>query len=225
MLSSACGNVISRKYEYEEELFLALDGSARLYVNASVPALVALRGADLPVDSTARLDRQRVRDFFEHPASHVVNVTTSRRDNRRYVHVRLDVPDVRKLADAPAFQWSAYGMTSREGLYEYTQIVRAVAGKDVGHVGWTGRELVAFRLHLPSKVPFHNSPSRTIERGNIIIWEQPLADRLTGVPVDIDVRMETSSILTRTLTLFVLMAVAVALTFAAAIWFVRRQES
>ncbi len=81
---------------------------------------------------------------------------------------------------------------------------------------------MAFRLHLPSKVPFHNSPSRTIERGNIIIWEQPLADRLKGVPVDIDVRMETSSILIRTLTLFGLMAVAVVLTFIAAIWWVKR---
>ncbi len=144
MLSSACGNVISRKYEYEEELFLALDGSATLYVNASVPALVALRGADLPVDSSARLDRQRVRDFFNHPAAHVVNVTTSRRDNRRYVHVRLDVPDVRKLADAPAFPWSAYGMTTRDGLYEYTQAVQAAAGKDVGDVGWTGRRARGF---------------------------------------------------------------------------------
>ena len=34
-------------YEYEEELYLGLDGSATLNVNASVPALVALRGVDL----------------------------------------------------------------------------------------------------------------------------------------------------------------------------------
>ena len=31
-----------KAYEYEEEMYLALDGSARLNVNASVPALVAL---------------------------------------------------------------------------------------------------------------------------------------------------------------------------------------
>ena len=222
MVSSACGNLTSRKYEYEEEIFLALDGSATVYINASVPALVALRGAALPVDPSARLDRQIVRDFFEGPVSHVVNVSTSRRDNRRYVHVRLDVADIRTLGQAPPFAWSVYALDSRDGLYEYTQrLGQSGQGGQVGDVGWTGRELVAVRLHLPSKVPFHNSPSRTIERGNIIVWEQPLADRLKGVPIDIVVRMETASILVRTLTLFGLMMVAVAVTFAVGIWYVK----
>ena len=54
------------------------------------------------------------------------------------------------------------------------------AGKDVGNVGWTGRELVAFRLHLPSKITYHTTRQR---RGNILVWEQPLADRLRGVPL------------------------------------------
>ena len=57
LLSLACANVVARKYEYEEEVFLALDGSATVYVNASVPALVALRGFALPLDPNARLDR------------------------------------------------------------------------------------------------------------------------------------------------------------------------
>ena len=77
-----------------------------------------------------------------------------------------------------------------------------VSRRDVGNVGWSGDELVAFRLHLPSRVPFHNPPSHEIERGNIIAWEQPLAARLKGEPVDIEVHMETESILVRTLTLF-----------------------
>ena len=89
--------------------------------------------------------------------------------------------------------------------------------------GWTGRELVAFKLHLPSRVTFHNAPSRSIERGNIIVWEQPLADRLKGVPVDIQVRMEPQSILFRTLSLFGLMMLLVAATFAGFIWMLRRR--
>ena len=57
LLLSACSvNPLSRKYEYEEEIS-RLDGSATVYVNASVPALVALRGVDLPLDPSARLDR------------------------------------------------------------------------------------------------------------------------------------------------------------------------
>src|SRR6478752_850056 len=77
LASIACGNVIARKYEYEEEIFLGLDGSATVYVNASVPALVALRGVNLSVDSRARLDRQTVKDFYESPVTHVASVTTS----------------------------------------------------------------------------------------------------------------------------------------------------
>ena len=90
LASIACGNVIARKYEYEEEIFLALDGSATVYVNASVPALVALRGVALPLDPRARLDRLVVRDLYETPVSHVASVTTSRREGRRYVHLRID---------------------------------------------------------------------------------------------------------------------------------------
>src|SRR5512134_907636 len=58
------GGVFKPQYEYEEELYLSLDGSATLNVNASVASLVALRGADLPVDPKARLDRAQVRALF-----------------------------------------------------------------------------------------------------------------------------------------------------------------
>ena len=71
LLSLACANVIARKYEYEEEVFLDLDGSATVYVNASVPALVALRGFKLPLDPNARLDRMLVRDLYTTPATTV----------------------------------------------------------------------------------------------------------------------------------------------------------
>lgn len=225
LLSAACGSVIARKYEYEEEIFLALDGSASVYVNASVPALVALRGAALPVDPSARLDRQVVREFYSSPVTQVANVNTSRREGRRYVHLRINVDDIRKLGEAAPFAWSQYQFQEKDGRYEYVQTVQAAAGKDVGNVGWEGNELVAFRIHLPSKVEFHNSPSRTIERGNIIVWEQPLAERQKGTPVELNVRMETESILFRTLALFGLMMVAAALTFAAAIWFVKTRKT
>lgn len=225
LLSAACSNVISRKYEYEEEIFLALDGSASVYVNASVPALVALRGAGLPVDPAARLDRQVVRDLYTSPVTQVANVNTSRRDGRRYVHLRINVADIRKLNEAAPFAWSHYRYQDKDGLFEYGQTVQAPAGKDVGNVGWEGNELVAFRLHLPSKVEFHNSPSRIIERGNIIVWEQPLAERRKGTPLDLTVRMQTESILFRTLALFGVMMAVVAVTFAAAIWFVKTRKT
>lgn len=222
LLLVACGaNPLSRKYEYEEEIYVNLDGSATIYVNAAVPALVALRGADLPLDPSARLDRQDVRGLFDSPVAHVANVSTSRRDGRRYVHVRLAADDIRRLGEAPMFAWSRYRFDTSGDSAEYSQVVGAAAGRDVGDVGWSGRELVAFRLHLPSRVTFHNSPSKEIRRGNIIVWEQPLADRRQGTPIAIDVRMDSESILVNTLLLFGGMIVLVAITFVVFIWFIR----
>ena len=90
-------------------------------------------------------------------------------------------------------------------------------------MGWSGDEIVAFRLHLPSRVPFHNSPSREIQRGNIVVWEQKLTDRRAGVPIDIEVRMEPESILIRTLTLFGITVLLAGATFAVAIWWTVRR--
>jgi hypothetical protein len=222
LASIACGNVIARKYEYEEEIFLALDGSATVYVNASVPALVALRGVSLPIDARARLDRLAVRDLYETPVSHVASVSTSRREGRRYVHLRLTVPDIRRLGEAAPFAWSAYRYLEGD-TFEFGQRLGLSAAKEVGEVGWDGDELIAVRLHLPSKVTDNNSPS-PIARGNILVWEQPLTERIKGTPLEVQARMEKESILFRTLTLFGAMGVLVMITFIAAIWFVRSRE-
>lgn len=218
----SCRSVLRPEYEYDEDVQLALDGSAVINVSASVPALVALRGADLDPDPRARLDRLKVRDFFASPVLEVANVSTSRRDNRRYVHVRLEVPDIRRLHEAPAFAWSRYAMSEQDDRIVYRQDMQASADRDVGGVGWRGDELMAVRLHLPSRVPWHNAPSRTIERGNIIVWEQPLSERLAGQPLAIEVHLETTSILGHTLGLFGITIVLAALTFVVAIWWTMR---
>jgi hypothetical protein len=225
LASIACGNVIARKYEYEEEIFLDLDGSATVYVNASVPALVALRGVKLPLDASARIDRRVVRDLYQTGATDVASVTASRREGRRYVHIRLNVGDIRALGQTPLFAWSQYVYRENEGQFEFAQTMRGSADQSVGDVGWDGSELIAVRLHLPSKVTFHNSPSKTIERGNIIVWEQPLSERQKGAPLEIVARMETQSILVRTLALFGAMGVLVVITFIAVIWFVRSRRT
>lgn len=224
--SAACarGTMFTREYEYEEELTLALDGSATLNVNASVASLVALRGADLRTDPASRLDRERVRAFFEGPGVEVKRVSLSRRHGRRFVHVGIDVADVRKLSRVPAFAWSTYRLGRKGEVVEYAQIVGAASRHDepADAYGWTGNERVAFRMHLPSRIPFHNSPE-TVQRGNILVWEQPLRARLAGEPVDIQVQMEPASILYSTLLLFGGTIVAAALTFAVVIWWIVRR--
>ena len=219
---AACSNVIARKYEYEEDVYLRLDGSATVYVNAAVPALVALRDAPLTLDPAARLDRNDVRAFYEGPGVRVSSVSLSRREGRRYVHLRVEADDIRALSAVRPFAWSAYGLASRDGLLVFTQQMTAAAGRDAGNVGWQGDELVAVRLHLPSRVPFHNAPSRTVERGNIITWEQPLAARAKGDPLAIEVHLEQDSILFQTLTLFGSMAALAVTVMAGFIWWVRR---
>ena len=222
-LTSACaGGVLKKEYEYEEELYLALDGSATLNVNASVPALVTLHGVDLDVSPRARIDRDRVRALFAGPGVEVSRVSLARRDGRRMVHVSLRVQDVRQLSRVPLFAWSTYRFERRDDVFEYHQVVGAPAEKPVTGVGWTGSEVVAFRMHIPSEIPFHNSPSRTVQRGNILAWEQPLSERLKGTAVDIQVQMATASILYSTLLLFGGTVLAALVTFALVIWWVAR---
>jgi hypothetical protein len=224
IVSASCRGTFSRKYEYEEDVYLNVDGSATVYVNASVAALVALRGVDLDTSPRGRFNRRKVRAIFEGPYTEVESVTGSRRDNRRYAHLRINVPDVSKLDEASPFAWSQYTFARDGDLLRYQQEVGASAGRDVGNAGWRGDELVAIRLHLPSRVTFHNAPSKQIERGNIIRWEQTLADRMKGQPIDIEVHMEARSILVTTLALFGSMVALAALTFAVAIWFVMRRK-
>jgi hypothetical protein len=225
LLVSACGRgsgLFKQQYEYEEEIYLSLDGSATVNVNASVPALVALRGVDLRIDPNARVDRQKVRALFEGPGVNVTRVSLSRRNRRRFVHVSLDVADVRQLSRIAPFSWSTYRLQQEGDVVDFTQVLGPSAAKPVGNVGWRGDELVAFRMHLPSRVPYHNSPD-TVQRGNILSWEQPLRERLAGAPLDLEVHMEPESILYTTLLLFGSTVAAAALTFALVIWWVVRR--
>ena len=97
------------------------------------------------------------------------SVSLSRREGRRYVHLRLEVDDIRRLGELPPFAWSRYRFVDRGGLWVFTQELTAAAGKDVGDVGWQGDELVAVRLHLPSRMPVPQRAGRTVERGNILV--------------------------------------------------------
>jgi hypothetical protein len=223
MLSACGGRLVKKQYEYEEELYLGLDGSATLNVNASVPALVALRGIDLNASPRARFERERIHAFYEGPNVTITALSSSRRYGRRFVHMSMDVADVRSLQRLAPFAWSTYRFAREGDVYEFKQAVGAPAGKNVGDVGWDGSELITFRMHLPSKIGYNNAPSRRTERGNILEWEQTLADRLRGAPIDIDVQIATQSILARTLLLFGSTIVAAFATLAAIIWWVARR--
>jgi hypothetical protein len=220
--SVACGTNLFRQYEYEEDMFLSLDGSATITVSASIPALNALRGTTFDPSPNARTDRDAIRRYFSSPVTRVIWVRPSRRNNRRFVHVRLEVSDVRRLNEAPPFAWSTYEFKRDGELDVYKQNLGASAGGSPGKVNWNSSELVSFRLHLPSKIVDHDNGA-DFRRGNILVWEQPLTERLKGTPIEIEVRMETQSILYRTLWLFGATFLAVAVAFALVIgWVLKR---
>ena len=129
-----------------------LDGSATVYVNAAVPALVALRGVDLPLDPKAparspggarRSSKHRPRTWQRH---------ASRRDDRRYVHLRVDVDDIRRLSGIADVRVVRLSLRRRGDAAEYAQKVGAAAGPRGRRGRVEGQELAAFRLHLPSRV-------------------------------------------------------------------------
>ena len=221
--SVACGSGLFQQYEYEEDMYLSLDRTATVYVNASVAALNALRGTNLDVAPGADLDRTAVGTYFTTPFTRVTKITTSRRSNRQFVHVRLSVDDVGRLSEARPFGWSTYRFGQDGDLFVYRQDVGAAVREAGAIAGWTGGELVAFRLHLPSKIVYHNAGPANLRRGNILVWEQPLAERLRGTPLSLDVRMETQSILYSTILLFGATLLAVAAMFAIVIWWVVRR--
>jgi len=231
--SSACkGGLFGRQYEYEEDLFLALDGSATMVVNASVPALVALRGIDLDASGQERLDLDKIRAAYSSPVAAVTRVSPPwRRSGRRFIQIRLDVKDVRKLSESRPFAWSHYELGPQNGHHVFEQKVGASALRSgtLQNVGWNGSEIVAFRLHLPSRILWHNSRDletgqpRSAARGNILAWEQRLPDRLDGTPIDIRVEMDSQSILHRTLWLFGGAFTAAVAVLGLLIWFTVRK--
>ncbi len=223
--SASCTGRLVRQYEYEEDLFVSLDGSATLYVNASMPAFAALRGLEADTNPRAIVDRAYFRRAYSGEGVQVSRVTQSRRRGRRFVHLRLDVDDVRQLPRVAPLAWSAYQFGAEGDVVTFRQAVGAAAGKPVGDVGWRGDEIAGFRLHVPSRILEHNSPT-AVERGNILVWEQTLRERQASAPLTIEVKMESTSILSRTLLLFAASGLAALLALAAIIfWTFRRGKT
>ena len=231
---AACNRVLGKQYEYEEDTTLSLDGSAIVYINASVASLVALRGLDLDPTTRARFDQQfvaNVRRQAEATGCLVDSVSSSAwyRSGRRFIQLRLRVPDLSRAAGCGLLSWSRYSYTDNGTGISLRQDVGASAGKDVAGINWDGSELVAFKLHLPSKITFHNmrdiNTGETAKplRGNILLWEQSLSDRRAGKPVVMEMQMERESILRRTLLLFAAAFVLAILVMGGAIWWTMKR--
>ena len=230
------------EYEYEEDLTLRLDGSATLVVNTSVPALIALRGLPLNPELRTRGDqlKKQLQDIYTSPYTKVGRISNWTRHGRRYVGIHLTVSDVRELSKVGPLAWAKHELREEgeQVVYRETLSKPAVGPDALAKAGLTGNEIVAFRLHLPARIRFHNShyldrpESRPAARGNILTWEQRLGQRLEGQPIAyaedktpdvIEVRMDRKSILYRTLWLFGFAFLAALLVIAGLIWMTMRR--
>lgn len=233
---------LGTEYEYEEDLTLALDGSARLVVNASIPALVALRGLPLDTNLQARGDqlKKQLQGLYASPFTEVGRISMWSRHGRRFVGIHLTVSDVRSLSKTAPFSWARSELREdgEHVVFRETLSKPAAPPDALAKAGLTGNEVVAFRLHLPARIRFQNShyldrpDSRPTSRGNILTWEQRLGQRFEGKPIAyaqdrspdvMEVRMDRQSILYRTLWLFGLAFLAALLVIAALIWLTVRR--
>ncbi len=209
---AACSNPFAPEYEYDEQIYLSVDGEATVVVNSSLPALVALRGAPIDPSYDTREDRASIRKLYEGGGCNVDSVSRFwSRHGRRFVQVQVSVDDVRALSKCALTAWSSYELGPKpgaEGVLTFRQVAGAAAGKPPAAVNWTGSEIVAFKLHAPSRIQYQNvrrledGTTGSTERGNILTWEQRLTDRLAGTPVEMVVEMDSTSILYTTLWLF-----------------------
>jgi hypothetical protein len=230
--TSGCG-LLGREYEYEEQIYLAANGSATVVIDSSVPALVALRGLAIDPAPSARLDREAIRRLLTAGGCQVTRIPDPwRRHGRRFLQIRLTADDVRDFGHCALTAWSTYSglVPLADGSARYQQAIGAPAGDDPGQVNWDGGEVVGFKLHLPSTILEHNAEvldrdgPREPERGNILTWEQRLTDRRSGLPIVIDVRMDQQSILAHTLTVFGGAFLAALVTLGAIVWWAARRR-
>lgn len=230
--TSACStwNPFAARYEYEEQVYLSVDGRATIVVDASLPALVSLRGVAIEPSSFASIDRDAIRKIVETAGCRVDSVSRLwTRSGRRFVQVQVTLDDVRQPHTCGLLAWSSYALTSSApDELEYQQTIGAPPAGAAAATGWDGTELVSFKLHAPSRVRYQNvklldGSNGTVERGNIFTWEQRLSDRLAGKPVTIDVRMDATSILNTTLWLFAGAFGAAVLLLVVVIWMVVRR--
>jgi hypothetical protein len=145
------------------------------------------------------------------------------------VQVHVTAADVRDLERCGPLSWSRYRLQRTDETIEFLQEVGPPTPGDLGSVNWDGSELVAFKLHAPSRV-FHHNVRRLEDdlpgepdRGNILTWEQRLADRRTGQPLRMEVRMGAESILFRTLWLFAGAFAAAVVVIGGLIWITIRR--
>ena len=121
--------------------------------------------------------------------------------------MRLDVTMSGGSAPRRRLRGRHYAFAQKGSQLIYTQTVGAAAAPAAASAGGTAQSWSRSACTCRARSTITTRQRHEVGRGNILGWEQPLADRLKGAPLELEARMETQSILYRTLWLFGLTAV------------------
>lgn len=187
-------------YEYEEEVFLEVDGSGEIRMSGSTAAIHAIHHVD---DGASR-----AKALFEAEGVEIVSARETERERRKFVHVEARFGDWDALCRTPAFRGRVCRLTKgEEGLALELSLPspREAAPDDLDP-----HAILALRYHFPSTIHYHNSPGG-IERGNILAWKHTLREHFAGRPLDVEVRFDRRTILQATVSV---LGVSLALVLA-----------
>jgi hypothetical protein len=200
-------------YEYEEEVFLEVDGSGEIRMSGSTAAIEALHGLD-------GAGAERAKALFEGEGIEVLSAFETERDRRKFVHVEARFSDWDRLCRIPAFRGRRCILaTEKDGLALELSLpsprARAPEGLDP-------QALLALRYHVPSTIRHHNSPG-DIERGNILSWKRTLREHFAGRPLDVEVRFDRRTVLAATVSVMGLALGLVAASIGTALFVMVRK--
>jgi hypothetical protein len=209
----AAGVSACTAYEYEEDVFVELDGSGALRVSGSVAVLDALFDAGMATTSD-------LRSYFDREGLAVDTVRATEREGRRFLHVQGRFEDWNELCRHPAFRERRCRLVRGEDALELELDVPAGLGGVPP--GVEPEAIVGFRFHLPSAVRFHNA-SEPIQRGNILEWERSVAEHFGSASVSVRVQFDRESVLATTFRILALALGAVVLGVATAVGLMMRK--
>jgi hypothetical protein len=172
-------------YEYEEEVFLDVDGSGEIRMSGSTTVVGALHELEEP-------DVERAKALFEGEGVDVLSALETERDRRKFVHVEARFSDWEELCRLPAFHGRRCRLTiGDEGLALELSLPPP---RGTAPEGLDPQALLALRYHVPSTIRYHNSP-RDIERGNILSWQRTIREHFAGRPLDVEVHFDRRTVL------------------------------
>jgi hypothetical protein len=200
-------------YEYEEEVFLEIDGSGEIRMSGSAAAIEALHELDEVTLETAS-------SLFAGEGVEVLSARETERERRKFLHVVARFSAWEKLCELPAYHGRRSRFEKGEGGVTLSLSLPSPRGTAPESVD--PNALLALRYHFPSTIRHHNSADG-VERGNILSWERTMREHFAGRPLSLEVRFDQRTILATTLWIVSLALVLVVASISAAIFLMVRE--